>query len=137
MLFLLIFVQKSFMIKKIVKKRIGKEIHTFQVEGENFQDVVMESKKLSFGNVVKCGLCGSDNLELSAHIAKKKFKYVNIICRNCKAYLNFGQQQEDNTIYYLKTKSALDERGKVIFENGKEKKVLDWRPFDSPDDNLS
>ena len=105
------------LIRKIVKKKIGKEVHTFQVEGENFHDLIMETKKMSFGHVNKCGLCGSENLELTAHVAKSKFKQTLIKCRDCKGFLNFGQQMENPQIFYLKT---LDD------QNGQKK--LDWRP---------
>lgn len=104
-------------ITYFVKKKIGKETHQFSVEGENLHDVVMTSKNLSFYDVDKCGCCGSDDLMLSAHVAKNKFKYVTIKCKNpkCKASVNFGQQQENPEIFYITTRE----------EGGK--KVLDWK----------
>lgn len=103
-------------ISYFVKKKIGKDVHQFQVEGENLFDVVMTSKNLSFYDVDKCGCCGSDDLALGAHIAKNKFKYVTIKCKKCKASVNFGQQQENPEIFYITTRE----------EGGK--KVLDWKP---------
>jgi late competence protein required for DNA uptake (superfamily II DNA/RNA helicase) len=84
----------------------------------------MTSKNLSFYGVDKCGKCGSDDLELSAHKAKDRFKYVTIKCKKCKAYLNFGQQQENPDVFYLRTK---DEGGK---------KVLDWKDANTPMDEI-
>jgi len=104
-------------ISYFVKKKIGKETHQFQVEGENFFDVVITSKNLSFYDVDKCGCCGSDDLMLGAHVAQKKFKYITIKCKKCKASVNFGKQTENPEIFYLATKE----------EGGK--KVLDWKPF--------
>lgn len=104
-------------ISYFVKKKIGKEVHSFSVEGENLFDVVMTSRNLSFNDVDKCGCCGSDDLVLGAHIAKNKFKYVTIKCKKCKASVNFGQQQENPEIFYITTRSEGD------------KKVLDWTPF--------
>ena len=64
-----------------IKKKIGKEIHSFSVEGDNFHELIMASKNLSFYGVDSCGKCGSDDLALGAHIAgPKKHKYVTIKC---------------------------------------------------------
>ena len=43
-------------ITYFIKKKIGNEIHSFSVEGENLHDVVMGSRKLSFNDVDKCGV---------------------------------------------------------------------------------
>ena len=108
-------------ISYFVKKKIGKETHQFQVEGENLFDVVMTSKNLSFYDVDKCGCCNSDELMLSAHVGKnpktgkEAYNYVVVKCKKCKATVNFGQQQENPEVFYLKTR---DEDGK---------KVLDWK----------
>lgn len=101
-------------MKMNVTKQIGKNKVSFQVEGDNLFDVVMESQKLSFGNVEKCGICGSDDLELEAHIAQG-FKYTSIKCKKCKASLTFGQKKEDPNTYYLRRK---------------EDKTLDWKAFE-------
>lgn len=105
-----------------IKKKIGNEVHSFSVEGNNLFDAVLTSKNLSFGDVDKCGKCGSQYLELSAHNAKNKFKYVTVKCKSCKAYLNFGQQQENPDIFYLRTRQEGD------------KKVLDWQDANTPMD---
>lgn len=113
-------------ITYFVKKKIGKDVHQFSVEGENLHDVVMTSKNLSFYDVDKCGKCGHDDLMLTAHVGKNKkgvptFKYTLIKCKKCKAYLNFGQQQENPEVYYLRTKDG---------EGGK--KTLDWQDANAP-----
>ncbi len=108
-------------IRQAVSKKFGKKVYNFTVEGENFFDVVFNSKKLSFGDVEKCGLCQSDNLELSAHIAEDQYNYVCVKCIACKGTLNFGQQKKNKDIWYLTTR----EEG----ENDKKIKVLDWKPF--------
>lgn len=115
-------------ITYFVKKKIGKEIHSFAVEGANLHDVVMTSKNLSFGDVPCCGMsnCKSDDLELTAHIAKNKFKYVLVKCKKCKAYLNFGQQIENPEIFYLRTRTEKNPT------TGKEFKVLDWKESTVP-----
>lgn len=100
-----------------VKKKIGTEIHSFSVEGENLFDVMITSQNLSFHDVDKCGLCGSVHLTLGAHVAKNKFKYVTVKCKSCKASVNFGQQMENPEVFYLATKKEGD------------KKVLDWKAF--------
>lgn len=109
-------------ITYFVKKKIGKDVHSFSVEGENLFDVVLTSRNLSFGDVHKCGKCQSEDLDLKAHTAKNRFKYVTINCRKCKAYLNFGQQQENPDVFYLRTRQEGD------------KKVLDWQDANTPMD---
>ena len=110
-------------ITYFVKKKIGKETHQFSVEGDNLFDVVMTSKNLSFYDVDKCGLCGSDDLMLSAHIGKDAktqkdaFEYTVVKCKKCKGSVNFGQQKAAPEIYYLTTREDKDG-----------KKVLDWKP---------
>jgi len=103
-----------------VKKRIGKsEVH-FQVEGNNVWECQMEAQKLSFGDITKCALCGSDNLELRARLAQKKFKYVDVSCKSCRGSLTFGCTVEDPNTFYLR--------------KNKETKEYDWKPF-NPEDN--
>ena len=106
-----------------VKKKIGKEVHSFSIEGKNLHDVVMESKKLSFGDIEKCGLCGSDDLELSAHVTEEDgYDYTYIRCKKCRATLNFGQQKKNDDIYYLRTVEITSGQ----FKGGK---AYDWKPY--------
>lgn len=111
--------------KMKIERKVGKRTYEFTVEGENLHEAVMESKKLSFYDVHKCGCCGSDDLVLDAHVAKGKFKYTTVKCNKCKASVNFGQQQEDSNIFYLRTRDKSDGSGKEV----------DWQPFNSNDAN--
>jgi len=112
-----------------VDKKIGKRTYEFTVQGENLFDAVMESKKLSFYDVHKCGCCGSDDLSLDAHVAQNKFKYVTIKCNNrdCRASLNFGSQTENPDIFYLKLRDKADGTGKE----------QDWRQPENIQSNTS
>lgn len=109
-----------------IKKKIGKETYTFIVEGQNLFETLMESNKLSFGNVEKCGLCGGDNLVLGAHLGKDKFKYADIKCLNydCRASLTFGNRADDPNTYYLRKEDS-DKKG----QDGKIIKQYAWKPF--------
>jgi len=94
-------------MKLTVSKKIGRRSYHFQVEGGNLHEVVKESNKLSFPDVHRCGICGSDNLELGARKAKDKFEYTFVKCRGehsnpCGAELTFGQQMEDKNVFYLR-----------------------------------
>lgn len=100
--------------KMKIEKKVGKRNYEFTVEGENLHEAVMESKKLSFYDVHKCGCCDSDDLVLDAHVAKGKFKYTTIKCNKCRASVNFGQQQEDSNIFYLRTRDKVDGTGKEV-----------------------
>lgn len=101
-------------LKMKIEKRVGKRTYEFVVEGSNLHEAVMESKKLSFYDVYKCGICSSDDLELDAHVAQKKFKYTTLKCNSCKASVNFGQQQENPDIFYLRTRNKFDGSGKEM-----------------------
>ena len=106
-------------ITQWVKKRFGNEVHTFSVEGETFEDVVLASTNLSFGDVDCCGLCGSNELELSGHVTKDDgYVYVYVRCKKCRGTLNFGKQKKNTSIFYLRTKEV----------NGKD--YYDWKPFE-------
>jgi len=106
-----------------VKKRIGRDVHSFSVEGKNLHEVVMESKKLSFNDVTNCGLCGSDELELSGHVTEEDgFDYTYVRCKKCRATLNFGQQKKNDDIYYLRTTEITDGQHKG-------QKAYDWKAF--------
>jgi len=97
-----------------IEKRIGKTVYPFTFTGENLHEVIMESQKLSFPDVDKCGLCGSDDLYLSAHVAQNKHKYTEIRCNNpkCRAELTLGRRQDDPNTMYLRK----DESGKPIWK---------------------
>ena len=109
------------MIKLNISKMIGRQKYTFQVEGSNFYEVVKESEKLSFPDVLTCGKCKKDNLTLATRYAQNKYKYTFIRCLNpdCKAQLIFGQTKEDSNVFYLRRN---------------EKKELDWEIYEPEDD---
>jgi hypothetical protein len=107
----------------IVKKLIGKTSYTFVFTGANLHEVVMESQKLSFPDVPECGLCRSDDLYLSAHVAQGKFKYTEIRCNKCRAELTLGSRQDSPDTMYLRK----DDNGNPL-----------WKAFDpknNDDDN--
>lgn len=90
-------------MRMIVKKMIGNTEYEFQVDGENFFDVVMKSQQLSFRDVHKCGLCTSENLYITAYITKEdKYEYIKIVCAKCKASLTFGKRKDVKDTYYLR-----------------------------------
>lgn len=97
-----------------ITKQIGRNKYPFQVEGDNLFELVTQAQKLSFGDVTKCGLCGSDNLILEAHTAQGKYKYVSVKCLDCKGSVTFGQKQDDPQTYYLRRN---------------ENKKYDWKAF--------
>ena len=112
--------------KMKIEKKIGKKTYEFTVEGENLHEAVMESKKLSFYDVHKCGCCGGDDLVLDAHVAQGKFKYTTVKCNGCKASVNFGQQVENSDVFYIRTR-----------DNGQGGKEADWKPAPTQDANAT
>jgi len=106
------------MIDYIVTKQIGDKKHTFVVRGNNLWELMMEAKKLSFNYIPHCGLCESERLYWSAYETKiDKFKYVKLVCMNCKASLTFGNKKEDPDTYYPRRN---------------EKKEYDWKAYEAP-----
>lgn len=112
--------------KMKIEKKIGRRTYEFTVEGTNLHEAVMESKKLSFYDVHKCGCCGSDDLVLDAHVAQNKYKYTTVKCNKCRASVNFGSQTENPDIFYLRTRDKNDGTGK---------KEIDWKPAPSANGN--
>jgi len=110
-------------IEMIIKKKFGKNSYTFVVSGPSFHETVLESSKLSFGDLDSCGVCQNDDLHLQAHTTKEDgYEYAYVRCRKCRATLNFGKQKKDTDVVYFTTKE----------ENSK--KVLDWKKFDKVDE---
>lgn len=108
-----------------IKKQIGKTVYSFVVDGKNLYELVRESQKLSFPDVLVCGMCGSDDLYLNSREAgTKKFEYVEIRCKNCKCQLQFGKTQADSNVVYLRKRELKDGT-----------RVLDWKKVN--DDNTS
>lgn len=102
-------------MEMIIKKQIGNKSYTFVVAGKTFWDVIMESEKLSFYDVSKCGLCGSENLYLTAYETKEEgYKYAKVACAKCKASITFGQPKKNPETFYLRK----DEEGNY-----------DWKPY--------
>ena len=130
-------------MKLTIKKQIGKNSYPFTFDGKNLHEVVMESKKLSFYDVPKCGLCQSDNLVLSGHVAQGKYKYTEIRCLDCKGQLTFGQTQEDPDTFYLRKDKNTGKYDWNVYEgkdsNRSESKPLNQQKggsFASKDDDL-
>lgn len=99
-----------------ITKKIGKRSYPFVVEGTDLHAAVMEAEHLSFDDVPACGICGSDNLRLTARVAQS-FKYVSIKCESCRADLTFGKTKADANTYFLR---RTDGGG------------FDWKPY-TPD----
>ena len=95
----------------IIKKTIGKTVYPFTFTGNTLHEVVMESQKLSFADVHECGICGKDDLYLSAHVAEG-YKYTEIRCNDCRAELTFGVRKDNPEVSYLRR----DEKGNYAWK---------------------
>lgn len=102
-------------LQMMISKRLGRRQFHFTVSGNNLHEVVSEYENLSFADVPKCGICGSDNLDLTARVAQDKFKYTSVRCLDCRADVTFGKRQENDQTYFLRKT-----------EDGK----LDWRAYE-------
>ena len=77
-------------MQKLTSVIIGRTRHTFAFEGATMWDAVRESDKHMFDEILKCGKCDSDNLDLRAYYPQDEYKYLKVVCRDCKASLTFG-----------------------------------------------
>lgn len=99
------------------RRQIGKRTYTFICEGKNLHEATMEAENLAFGDVDKCGICGSDDLKLTARIAgEEKYKYTEIRCA-CRASVTFGQRKDNPNLFFLRKT-----------DDGRP----DWRPYERP-----
>ena len=103
------------MLQMMITKRIGRRQFHFTVQGSNFHETVAEYDRLSFPDVAACGLCGSDNLDLTSRVAQGKFKYTSVKCLSCRGDITFGKLERDEQTVFLRKK-----------ENGE----LDWRAYE-------
>ncbi len=101
-------------MKLNITKKIGNTNYVFQVEGANLFEVITEAQKLSFGNVIKCGVCGSDRLEIRAYSGE--FEYVKVVCMACRGQLTFGKKKNEKDVYFLRRR---------------EDHSLDWQEYKS------
>ena len=106
------------MLQMMTTKRIGRRQFHFTVQGSNFHETVAEYDRLSFPDVPTCGLCGSDNLDLTSRVSQDKFKYTSVKCIDCRGDLTFGKTQKDDQTVFLRRR-----------ENGD----LDWKALDKAD----
>ena len=105
-----------------IKKQIGKTPFTFVVEGKNLFEVQMEAQKLSFYDVYKCGVCGSDSLRLHAYVTKEeKFEYLKVVCNKCKAGLTFGQVKKSPDTFYLRKNDLTKALDWIAYEDSSQK----------------
>lgn len=102
-------------MKLEIRKKIGNNIYAFTFDGGDLHECLMESQKLSFWDLEKCGKCSSNFLRLFAYVTReKKYKYVKVVCGACRASLTLGQSTEDGAYYYRKDKDT---------------KELDWQEY--------
>lgn len=85
------------------KKVIGKNSYTFTVSGNNLFELVQEAQKIGFFDVYKCGLCGSEKINLRSYITENgNYEYVKISCADCNGQVTFGQPKKDKDTFYLR-----------------------------------
>ena len=106
------------MLQMMVTRRIGRRQFHFTVQGSNFHETVAEYERLSFPDVPACGLCGSDNLDLTSRVAQGKFKYTSVRCLDCRGDVTFGKREDDDQTVFLRKKA------------GGQPGELDWRAFE-------
>ena len=85
---------------KLTSVMIGRTRNTFAFEGATMWDAVRESDKHMFSEIPKCGKCGGDNLDLRAYFPQEEYKYLKVVCRDCKASLTFGSPKKNPEVYY-------------------------------------
>lgn len=91
-------------MEMIFSKQIGKHKLTFSAEGKDLFEMVMQSQQISFQDVYKCGLCGSDKLYIRAYETEEdKYQYVKLHCAECRGTLTFGKAKKDGS-YFLRKK---------------------------------
>ena len=115
-------------MKMQITKTIGKNKYPFTFEGQTLFECVMQSQKLSFFDVHKCGDCGGDNLRLYAYTTDKGgFDYTKITCGDCKAYATFGVPKADKEAVFIRK-----EDGKIIWDKFESKESKSKDDDDSP-----
>jgi len=81
-------------MNKLESVMIGKTRHTFSFSGDTLWECTQEANKHMFNPIPKCGICGSDNLDLRAYYPQEEYKYLKVVCRDCKASLTFGSPKK-------------------------------------------
>ena len=89
-------------MKIIVKKKIGKSVLSFEVEGSKLPEV-LEKAAFASSTPDKCTVCGSEDLELSSN-KSDSFTFIKIRCLNpdCRATAKLGQYKDGNGGFWRK-----------------------------------
>ena len=112
-------------MKITLVKKIGNKTYPFSFDGADLFSCIIESKKLSFQDVDKCGICGSDELKLDAYVTKEGgYKYTIIRCK-CGAKLTFGQPKQAPETFYLRRK----ESGELDWTPPEQKEITEQTSF--------
>ena len=113
-------------MKLTVQKKLGRNIFSFEVEGANLHSLVLESEKLAFKDVEKCGICEGTNLTLHAYVTKEeKYEYTKVECVDCRATVTFGRRKDEKDTFFLRKN---DNFGLDWVEYKKEQKVDEKTP---------
>ena len=87
-------------MQKLVSVKVGQTRHTFAFEGATMWDCTREANKHMFTDIPQCGGCGSSDLDLRAYFPQEEYKYLKVICLDCKASLTFGSPKKNPEVYY-------------------------------------
>ena len=87
-------------MQKLVSVMIGATRHTFAFEGDTLWECTRQANKHMFDEILKCGECESNNLDLRAFYPQEEYKYLKVVCRDCKASLTFGSPKKNPEVYY-------------------------------------
>jgi len=83
-------------------KQIGRNKLMITYRGDDLHSALTSAREIGFPDIKKCGACNSDNLRLTAFTTEAEgYKYVKVICGDCRASLTMGQTKKDH-IYYAR-----------------------------------
>ncbi|MEK6881240.1 MAG: hypothetical protein AABY22_16585 [Nanoarchaeota archaeon] len=88
-------------MKIIVNKQIGKSSLEVEVEGAEEMDALVRASSITT-MPDKCGLCSSDDVQLTSNKAQEKYTYVKVRCLNpkCGASSTMGLYQDKSGAYW-------------------------------------
>ena len=86
-------------MKVTISKQIGKAQLQVDVEGKDAEEALVHAAGITT-MPDHCGLCKSEDVELTSNKAQEKYTYVKVRCSKCTATSTMGKYQDGSGIFW-------------------------------------
>ena len=87
---------------KTIKKQIGNQTYSFNVEADSKLELAYKEQRLGFKDINKCGCCNSSNLELNDNPLNSICNQLFIVCKDCWSKLHLKEDPYIKDVLIIK-----------------------------------